>query len=73
VAGCWDNAVAESLFKTLKTELVDGADFATRNEARRAVFEFIEVRYNRQRLHSQLGYKSPTQYEALPIDAAMAA
>jgi len=70
---CWDNAVAESFFKTLKTELVDGADFATRAEARRAIFEFIEVWYNRQRLHSTLGYKSPTAYEALPLNAARAA
>jgi len=70
---CWDNAVAESFFKTLKTELVDDADFATRAQARRAIFEFIEVWYNRQRLHSHLDYRSPTEYEALPLSAALAA
>ena len=70
---CWDNAVAESFFKTLKAELVDDADFATRDEARRAIFEFIEVWYNRQRLHSHLDYKSPREYEASPHNAAVAA
>lgn len=70
---CWDNAVAESFFKTLKAELVDEADFATRDEARRAIFEFIEVWYNRQRLHSHLDYRSPADYEALPPNAAIAA
>jgi transposase InsO family protein len=60
---CWDNAVAESFFATLKTELVDGADFAARAEARTAIFEFIEAWYNRQRLHSSIGYKSPVEYE----------
>ena len=47
---CWDNAVIESWFSTLKTELIDGRSWATRAQARRAVFEFIEVFYNRQRL-----------------------
>jgi putative transposase len=70
---CWDNAVAESFFKTLKAELIDNADFATHAEARAAIFEFIEVWYNRQRLHSTLDYKSPTEYEALPQNAALAA
>ena len=70
---CWDNAVAESFFKTLKAELVDRANFATRAEARRAIFEFIEVWYNRQRLHSHLDYRSPKEYEALPLNAALAA
>lgn len=60
---CWDNAVAESFFATLKRELVDGADWATRDEARTAVFEFIEVWYNRERRHSSLGYLSPVEYE----------
>jgi len=63
VGDCWDNAVAESFFATLKRELVDGADWATRDEARTAVFEYIEVWYNRQRRHSSLGYLSPTAYE----------
>ena len=60
---CWDNAVAESFFATLKRELVDGADWATRDEARTAVFEYIEVWYNRERRHSSLGYLSPAAYE----------
>lgn len=60
---CWDNAVAESFFATLKAELVDGADWHTREEARAAIFEYIEVWYNRQRIHSSLGYQSPEQFE----------
>jgi transposase InsO family protein len=62
---CWDNAVAESWFATLKTELVYRQSWATRAQVRRAVFEFIEVFYNRQRLHSSLGYMSPADYEAM--------
>lgn len=60
---CWDNAIAESFFGTLKTELVYRQPWPTRVAARRAVFEFIEVFYNRQRLHSALGYRSPAEYE----------
>jgi len=60
---CWDNAVAESFFGTLKTELVDGARFKTRAEARTAVFEYIEVFYNRRRSHSRLAYRSPVDFE----------
>ena len=60
---CWDNAVAESFFATLKTELVHGEDWHTRDEARSALFEYIEVWYNRVRRHSTLDYKSPVQYE----------
>ncbi len=60
---CFDNAVAESFFATLETELVDDADWHTRTEARAAVFEYIEVWYNRQRRHSSLGYVSPAEYE----------
>jgi putative transposase len=58
------NAVAESFFATIKTELIDRRSWATRSQVRRAVFEFIEVFYNRQRRHSSLGNKSPAQYEA---------
>ena len=61
---CWDNAVAESWFATLKDELIYRRSWPTRAEARRAIFEFIEVFYNRQRLHSSLGYLSPAEYEA---------
>jgi len=60
---CYDNAVVESFFKTLKTELTRHARFKTREEARSACFEFIEVFYNRKRLHSTLGYLSPVEYE----------
>lgn len=60
---CWDNAVAESFFSTLKNELVWGADYANRQEARSAIFEYIEVFYNRQRLHQTLGYRTPLQVE----------
>jgi transposase InsO family protein len=61
---CYDNAVVESFFSTLKNELVHDQDFITREEAQAAVFEFIEVFYNRQRLHQTLGYVSPVQFEA---------
>ena len=61
---CWDNAVAESFNSTIKTELIYQRNFTTRNEARQAIFEYIEVFYNRQRRHSSLGYLSPLQYEA---------
>jgi transposase InsO family protein len=60
---CYDNAVAESFFATLKRELVGAQPFASRQEARQAIFEWIEVFYNRQRRHSSLGYVSPEQFE----------
>ena len=60
---CYDNAVAESFFSTLKNELVHYCDFHTRDEARAAIFEYIEVFYNRQRRHQTLGYLSPVQFE----------
>ena len=62
-ADCWDNAPMESFFASLKKELVHGADFATRAEARAAVVEYIEVFYNCRRRHSSLGYVSPQEYE----------
>jgi len=62
---CWDNAVVESFFHTLKTELLYHERLLTRAQARRLIFEWIEVFYNRIRLHSTLGYKSPVQYEEL--------
>jgi transposase InsO family protein len=70
---CWDNAVAESSFATLKLELIDRQSWATRAQLRRAVFEFVEVFYNRRRLHSSLGYLSPTEYEARKIHHQRAA
>jgi len=60
---CWDNAVVESFFGTLKKELVHRCDFVTREEARREIFDYIEVFYNRQRRHSYLGYLSPAEFE----------
>lgn len=60
---CWDNAVAESFFKTLKCDLIYGRRFKTLNEAKVSIFEYIEVWYNRQRLHSSLGYRTPKQME----------
>ena len=61
---CYDNAVAESFFSTLKNELVHDRTFQTRDEARSQAFEFIEVFYNRQRLHQTLDYVSPATFEA---------
>ena len=60
---CWDNAVSESFFHTLKTELIHHDTYQTRSEAKQAVFEYIEVFYNRERLHSANGYMSPVDYE----------
>jgi transposase InsO family protein len=62
-ADCWDNAPMESFFASLKKELVHGADFATRAEARAAIVEYIEAFYNTKRRHSTLGYVSPAEYE----------
>ena len=60
---CWDNAPMESFFHSLKVEWLHDQTFRTRAAARQAIFTFIEVWYNRQRLHSTLGYRSPEQYE----------
>jgi transposase InsO family protein len=59
---CYDNAVMESFFSTLKSECVTGV-YSTRAQARQAIFEYIEVWYNRQRRHSALGYTSPEAFE----------
>ena len=61
---CYDNAVAESFFSSLKNELIHHHTFRTRDEARTAIFEHIEVFYNRQRRHQSLDYCSPVDYEA---------
>ena len=61
---CWDNAVMESFWSTLKTEEVYQKNYATREQARAAIFEYIEIFYNRKRLHSSIGYKSPEAFEA---------
>lgn len=62
---CWDNAVAESFFHTLKTGLVNHKSYLTREEAKQDIFEYIEVFYNRQRLHSTNDYWSPVDYEEM--------
>jgi len=60
---CWDNAAMESFFATLKKELIHQQRYATRSEAKCSIFEYVEVFYNRERLHSSLGYVSPKQFE----------
>lgn len=67
---CWDNAVAESFFATIKRELIDGSRWRTREQARAAIFEYIEVWYNRERRHSSLGYVSPTEFERIILRKA---
>ena len=61
---CWDNAPSEAFFSSLKIELMDGKAFPTRQATQAAIFEYLEVFYNRQRLHSSLGYRTPVEYEA---------
>ena len=61
--GCWDNAAAESFFHTLKVELLHRCIFKTREEAKRKIFEYVEMYYNRRRAHSALGYLSPFEFE----------
>ena len=60
---CWDNACAETFFKSLKSEWLYDENFTSRQEAKNVLFEYIEIFYNRQRSHSYLGYKSPEEYE----------
>jgi transposase InsO family protein len=67
-ANCWDNACVESFFHTLKTEMIYHENFETRDEAHRAIFEWVEAFYNRQRLHSTLGYKSPVDFERWALE-----
>jgi len=61
---CWDNAVAESFFSTLKAELIHRNDYVSRSHARASVFEYIEAFYNGRRRHSALGYVSPVDHES---------
>jgi len=70
---CWDNAVAESFFATVETELIFEADWPTRDAARQAIFAYIETWYNRERRHSSLGYRSPVQYEREVLGRGQAA
>jgi transposase InsO family protein len=67
---CYDNAVAESFFATLEFELLMHHDWRTRDEARRAIFRYIETWHNRKRRHSTLGYSSPSEYEEQVREAA---
>jgi putative transposase len=61
---CWDNAVAESFFGILKSEMLHHERFATRQAAQDKLFDYIEVFYNRSRIHSATGYLAPAEYEA---------
>lgn len=70
---CWDNAVAESFFSTLKAELVHRIDYVSRSQAQASVFEYIEVFYNGRRRHSALGYISPVEHEAAATRKTLAA
>jgi len=70
---CYDNAMAESFFATLKSELIDTRPWPTRRAARQAIFEWLEVWYNRQRAHSALGYRSPVAFEQVLAREAHAA
>jgi putative transposase len=63
----YDNALMESFFRRLKAECVERHDFQTQAQARACIFGYLEVFYNRQRLHSALGYQSPMAYEHIPI------
>jgi transposase InsO family protein len=69
---CWDNAVAESFFATLKVELVHDAAWTSRTAARAELFEYLEVFYNARRRHSALGYLSPRAFEQQREHAALA-
>lgn len=60
---CWDNAVAESFYGSLKNEWTDEKDYLTREDAKKSIFKYIELFYNRKRRHSHLGYKSPVDFE----------
>lgn len=64
-ANCWDHAVVESFFHTLKTELVHHRRYTTRDDAKQNIFKWIEVFYYRVRQHSTLGYRSPAKFEAM--------
>ena len=64
---CYDNAIAESFFSSLKNELVHHRDYKTRDEARTEIFEYIELFYNRKRLHQSLNYQPPVKYKSVKV------
>ena len=64
---CYDNAVAESFFSSLKNEIVHHRDYHTRDQARSEIFEYIELFYNRKRIHQSLNYQTPMQYESVKL------
>jgi putative transposase len=70
---CWDNALAESFFAALKNELVHRTALPTRNHARKAIARYIEVFYNRRRLHSGLGYRTPLEVHTEYLNRQLAA
>lgn len=70
---CWDNAVAESFFKTLKSDLIYGSKFKTIKEAKSVVFEYIEIWYNRKRMHSSNEYRTPEEMEEYLLNKKIAA
>ena len=70
---CWDNAVSESFFHSLKTELIYHENFKTKAQANEMIFEYIEIFYNRQRLHSYNNYLSPVEFEEKMLRLEMAA
>jgi putative transposase len=68
---CWDNAVAESFFHSLKTELIHHEKFITRSQANEKIFEYIEIFYNRKRIHSSNNYMSPYEFEEAMLQKEM--
>lgn len=68
---CWDNAVAESFFHSLKTELVHHEKFITRSQANEKIFEYIEIFYNRKRIHYLNNYMSPCEFEEAMLQKEM--
>lgn len=70
---CWDNAVAESFFATIKGEMIDHADYETREQAIAAIDDYIERFYNTRRRHSSIGYVSPIEFEMMSVREEIAA
>ncbi len=73
ISAPWDNAITESLMSTIKVECVHRQTFRTRDDARLDIFDYIEVFYNRMRIHSSLGNLSPMEYEAMMLEEAIPA